>query len=119
MPPVLGAIAKATGQGRYNNRAPRAYLDQQQGLSRRADWAQRNGFEALPTFLAGVFAAIAAGVPELWLSGLSVSFVVARLLYSFCYLKDWSSARSLFWFAGFFSCLGLLIMAALRAGAAG
>ncbi|WP_346838755.1 MAPEG family protein [Microbulbifer sp. SAOS-129_SWC] len=115
MPPVLGAIAKATGQGRYNNLAPREYLEKQRGLSQRADWAQRNSFEALPAFLAGVFAAIAAGVPELWLSGLSVAFVLARLFYSVCYLRDWGSARSLFWFAGFFSCLGLLIMAALAA----
>ena len=115
MPPAFAAIAKAAGSGRYNNLAPREYLEQQSGLSRRADWAQRNSFEALPTFAAAVLGAMVAGVPEFWLAGLSVAFIVARVLYGFCYLRDWGYARSLFWFSGFFCCLGLLIMAALAA----
>lgn len=115
MPPGFAAIAKATASGRYNNRAPREFLEQQSGLSRRADWAQRNSFEALPGFLAGVFAAVAAGVDERWLAGLSLAFIAARVLYGFCYLKGWASARTLCWFAGFVCCLGLLVLAALAA----
>lgn len=114
LPPTFAAIAKATAEGRYNNNSPREFLERQTGLSRRADWAQRNSFEILPAFLAGVFAAIAAGVDEQWLARLSVFFVVTRILYGICYLKDWGNARSLCWFTGFFCCLGLLIMAALK-----
>ena len=116
MPPTFAAIAKATAEGRYNNRSPRVFLERQSGLSRRADWAQRNSFEILPAFIAGVFAAIAAGVDEQWLARLSMVFIVSRVLYGLCYLKDWASARSLCWFSGFFCCLGLLIMAALAVG---
>ncbi|MBB5212942.1 MAPEG family protein [Microbulbifer hydrolyticus] len=115
MPPTFAAIAKATAEGRYNNRSPREFLEHQSGLSRRADWAQRNSFEILPAFIAGVFAAIAAGVDEQWLARLSLIFVATRILYGICYLKDWAAARSLCWFSGFFCCLGLLVMAALAA----
>lgn len=115
MPPVFAAIAKASGSGRYDNRAPRDFLDRQAGVSRRADWAQRNSFEALPAFIAGVFAAIAAGVHEQWLASLSVAFIIARIFYGICYLRDWATARGLCWFAGFFCCVGLLILAALAA----
>lgn len=115
MPPIFAAIAKASASGRYDNRAPREFLEQQTGLSRRADWAQRNSFEALPAFLAGVLAAAIAGVDERWLATLSVAFIVARILYGICYLWDWAAARSLCWFTGFFCCIGLLILAALAA----
>jgi len=46
--PYLGTVvAKVTGE-RYNNRDPRAWLDRQTGFRRRADNAQKNGFEAFP-----------------------------------------------------------------------
>jgi uncharacterized MAPEG superfamily protein len=115
MPYIFAGIAKANGSGRYNNHAPRDYLANQQGLSKRADWAQQNSFEALIVYSASLLAAMLAGVPNRWLAILSVAFIAARILYGFCYLKDWASARSLCWFAGLFCCLGLLIMAALRA----
>ena len=115
MPPTFAAIAKASADERYNNRSPRDFLARQSGLSQRADWAQRNSFEILPAFVAGVFAAIAAGVDEQWLARLSVVFIATRVLYGVCYLKNWASLRSLCWFAGFFCCLGLLVMAALAA----
>ena len=113
MPPIFAAIAKATAEGRYNNRSPREFLEKQSGVSRRADWAQRNSFEILPAFITGVFAAIAAGVDEQWLARLSVLFILTRILYGFCYLKDWASARTLIWTAGLVCCLALLIMAAI------
>ena len=115
MPPTFAAIAKATAEGRYNNRAPREFLAKQTGLSRRADWAQRNSFEILPAFISGVFAAIASGVDTHWLGNLSLLFIVSRILYGISYLKDWGYPRSLCWFVGFFCCLGLLILSALAA----
>ena len=115
MPYIFTVIAKMSGAGRYNNRAPREYLERQEGLARRADWAQRNSFEALPVFTAAVLAATVAGVDEVWLAGLSVAFIAIRLAYGVCYLRGWASARSLVWFAGYFCCLALLAMAALSA----
>lgn len=115
MPPMFAAIAKATAEGRYNNRSPREFLEKQSGVSRRADWAQRNSFEILPAFITGVFAAIAAGIDEQWLASLSLIFVATRVLYGICYLKDWAGARTLCWFAGLICCVWLLIMAAFAA----
>ena len=116
MPPTFAAIAKATAEGRYNNKAPRDFLAKQTGVSRRADWAQRNSFEILPAFISGVFAAIVTGVDAHWLANLSLLFIISRILYGFCYLKDWGYPRSLCWFTGLFCCLGLLTLAALKAG---
>lgn len=115
MPYIFTLTAKMSGTGRYNNRAPREYLERQEGLSRRADWAQRNSFEALPVFASAVLAAIVAGVDEGWLAGLSAAFIAIRVVYGICYLRDWAGARSLVWFAGYLCCLALLIMAALSA----
>ncbi|WP_066959172.1 MAPEG family protein [Microbulbifer sp. Q7] len=116
MPPMFAAIAKATAEGRYNNRSPREFLEKQSGVSRRADWAQRNSFEILPAFISGVFAAIAAGTDEQWLARLSVAFIVTRVAYGICYLKDWALARTLCWSAGLVCCLWLLVNAALAVG---
>ncbi|SDK49506.1 MAPEG family protein [Microbulbifer yueqingensis] len=115
MPYLFTVIAKASGQGRYDNRAPRRYLEAQEGLAQRADWAQRNSFEALPVFAAAVLAAMVAGVAEQWLAGLSLAFIGLRVIYGACYLCDWHAARSTFWFASYGCCLALLVMAALAA----
>ncbi|MFI2811775.1 MULTISPECIES: MAPEG family protein [Microbulbifer] len=115
MPYVFTVIAKVSGRGRYDNRAPRQYLEAQEGLSQRADWAQRNSFEALPVFAAAVLAAMVAGVAESWLAGLSLAFIGIRVIYGACYLCDWHGARSLVWFAGLACCIGLLVLAALAA----
>ncbi|WP_237059501.1 MAPEG family protein [Microbulbifer sediminum] len=115
MPYLFTVTAKLSGRGRYNNRAPRQYLEEQKGLSQRADWAQRNSFEALPVFAAAVLAALVAGVAEPWLAGLSLAFIGIRVIYGACYLCDWHAARSLVWFAGFACCMTLLVMAALTA----
>jgi uncharacterized MAPEG superfamily protein len=113
MPYVFTLTAKFGGEGRYDNRAPRAYLDAQEGLAQRADWAQRNSFEALPIFVAAVLAAAVAGVADQWLAMLSLGFIAFRVLYGICYLKDWAGARSLVWSGAYLCCLALLVMAAL------
>lgn len=115
MPYVFTLIAKFGGEGRYNNRAPRAYLDSQKGLAQRADWAQRNSFEALPIFVAAVLAGAVAGVADQWMAILGLGFIAFRVLYGFCYLRDWASARSIVWSGGYLCCLALLVLAALAA----
>ncbi|GAA5525807.1 hypothetical protein Maes01_02380 [Microbulbifer aestuariivivens] len=113
LPYLFTGVAKFSGEGRYDNRAPREFLQTRQGLAKRADWAQQNSFEALPIFVAAVLAGVVAGVANQWLATLSLAFVVLRLLYGICYLKDWAEARSLVWAGAYLSCVTLLVMAAL------
>lgn len=47
MAPFTVAIAK-WGRRDFDNSEPRAWLDKQSGLRRRADFAHRNHFEAFP-----------------------------------------------------------------------
>jgi len=110
--PYLGTIvAKSSGE-RYNNRDPRAWLDRQTGLSRRADNAQKNGFEAFPFFAAAVFVAHLAHAPQQRVDILALIFIAARLAYFVCYLADWQAARSLVWTLGFVACLTIFLLAA-------
>jgi uncharacterized MAPEG superfamily protein len=108
--PYLGTIvAKASGE-RYNNRDPRAWLDKQSGLSRRADNAQKNGFEAFPFFAAAVIVAHLLHAPQPRIDTLAIVFVVARLAYFACYLADWQAVRSLVWLVGFGACVAIFLL---------
>jgi uncharacterized MAPEG superfamily protein len=101
--PYLGtAYAKfAEGGGRtYDNHAPRAQLETLPPKRRRAHWAQMNGFEAFPAFAAAVIIAHLAGSPQARIDLLACVFVVARVIYTFCYIHDKATARSLVWAVG-------------------
>ena len=110
--PYLGTIvAKSSGE-RYNNRDPRAWLDRQSGLSRRADNAQKNGFEAFPFFAAAVIIAHLTQASQERVDILAIIFIVARFGYFVCYLADWQAARSLVWMIGFVACLTIFVLGA-------
>ncbi|HQR21579.1 MAG TPA: MAPEG family protein [Burkholderiaceae bacterium] len=108
--PYLGTlVAKASGE-RYNNRDPRAWLDRQTGMSRRADNAQKNGFEAFPFFAAAVIVAYLTHAPPERVDILALIFIAARLVYFVCYLADWQAMRSLVWMMGFVACLTIFLL---------
>lgn len=110
--PYLGTVvAKASGEP-YNNRDPRAWLDRQTGLSRRADNAQKNGFEAFPFFAAAVIVAHLTHAPQERVDILAIIFIAARVGYFACYLADWQAARSLVWMVGFVACLTIFVLGA-------
>ncbi len=98
LPYVMASLAK--GGGGIDNRSPRAGLDELQGWRRRADWAQRNHFEALPAFAAGVLVAELAHAPQVWIDRLAVLFVLLRCAYSAAYLLDRARLRSACWAGG-------------------
>lgn len=108
---VLAKSAGARAQGGFNNNAPRLWLTRLEGWPARAYWAHQNSWEALPVFLAGVFAATLAHVPQATIDAWAVVFVIARVLYGACYIADLASLRSLVWLVGLASCLRLLIAA--------
>ncbi|MCS6913164.1 MAG: MAPEG family protein [Myxococcales bacterium] len=70
LPYVATAIAKGGAKG-YDNRDPRGWLEKQQGVRRRANFAQMNAFEAFPLFAAGVLVAEHLQAPQGTVDGLA------------------------------------------------
>ena len=108
--PYIGTIVAKTSGERYNNRDPRAWLDRQTGVSRRADNAQKNGFEAFPLFAAAVIVAHVLQAPQERVDILAIIFIVARVGYLICYLANWQAVRSLVWLVGFVACLTIFVV---------
>jgi uncharacterized MAPEG superfamily protein len=111
LPYVATTIAKAGGE-RYDNRDPRAWLDRQEGFRRRADNAQRNGFEAFPFFAVAVIVAQLVGAPQDRVDALAVIFIVARVLYTVAYVVDLHWVRSLAWLVGWVCTVTLFVTGA-------
>jgi len=108
LPYACTVTAKLAGDrfGPNANRDPRAWLDKQQGLSKRAHAAQLNGFEITPAFAAAVIIAHLAGsTTQGTIDLLAMLFVASRVAYILCYLADRAPLRSIAWFVG----LGLII----------
>lgn len=102
LPYVCTWIAKLSGGfSLKDNHDPRGFLDNLDGVGKRANAAQLNSFEVIPAFAAAVIVAHLAGNAELvTINVLAVLFITSRLLYIICYLADWATLRSLVWFVG-------------------
>jgi uncharacterized MAPEG superfamily protein len=111
MPIVLAGISKAGGE-RFNNRAPRDWLAQQEGWRQRANWAQQNSYEAFPPFAAAVIIAHQLDAGQATIDTLALAFIGFRIAYGICYIGNWHALRSLMWIAGFLCVIGLFITAA-------
>lgn len=116
MPVAFVGYAKFVGRrkmGPRENAFPREWLEQCEGQQKRAYWAQLNSFEAFPPFAAGVIIAALAGAAPVAINALAVLFIVFRVIYGFCYIKDMASARSMVWTLGVLCVVGLFIAAAV------
>jgi uncharacterized MAPEG superfamily protein len=103
---TVWAKASAGGFKPKHNHDPRAFLATVQGMAKRANNAQQNGFEITPAFAAAVIIGhLAGGAEQALLDQLAMAFVLSRVLYTLCYIADWALLRSLVWFVG----LGLII----------
>jgi uncharacterized MAPEG superfamily protein len=103
LPYLCTGIAKFSGGkfGARQNHDPRAFLDNLDGFARRADYAQRNGFEVTPAFAAAVIIAENVGNAQpVTIDVLAVLFITTRLLYILFYLVDWAALRTLAWAIG-------------------
>jgi len=109
LPVLTVAIAKGGGKG-YDNHDPRSWLEQQSGRARRADLAHRNHFEAFPFFAAAVLSASYLHASPARIDELALTFVVARVLYTLCYLGDRATLRTLCWTVGFLSVIGIFLL---------
>jgi uncharacterized MAPEG superfamily protein len=108
LPYAATAYAK---QGSADNHTPRLFAETLTGTRQRADWAQRNHFEAFPTFAAGVIIASIAGTPHMTIDWLAGIFVGLRVLYTFAYITDRATLRSILFMLGSVCVLGLFVAA--------
>ncbi|MCG9697608.1 MAPEG family protein [Shewanella sp. Isolate11] len=106
--PVAVAMAKLGG---YDNHHPRSQQAQLTGFGARAMAGHQNGFESLLIFAIAVLTVMALDKVNDMVTSLAVVYVVSRVIYHILYLLDKSSLRSLVWFVGFFSVLGIFCQA--------
>ena len=99
LPYVAPGIAKKGFEG-YDNGMPRQWLAKQIGFRARANAAQANLFESLPFFFAAVVIASMCNASQNRIDLLAIGFVLARIIYLFCYVANWPTARSIVWLAG-------------------
>ena len=97
---------------RYDNRAPRAYLDGLVGRRQRAHWAQLNSFEAFPLFAAVVVVAHLMQASPAVVDTLAMLFIAFRLSYIWAYIWDHPRVRSLVWAAAMLCNIGLFVASA-------
>lgn len=106
LPYIFTVIAK-TGPG-FSNRTPREYLANCEGFRKRANYAQLNGFETLPFFIASVLIAYQHTAPE-QIDQLAMAFIAARVLHGISYIFDRPALRSIFFTIGFICCVKLML----------
>jgi uncharacterized MAPEG superfamily protein len=110
LPKVPLSMAMARQPEGYDNASPRDQQAKLTGWGRRAAAAHANGFESFPAFAAGVLATQVTGASPKWAAIFSVTYVVARLLYTFAYLGNIAPLRSIIWTTGFVATLALMIL---------
>ncbi len=111
MPIVTTAMAKWGVSGLDNNR-PREWQETLSGWRKRADWAHRNHFEALPGFAAAVLVATVTHAEPHAVDVLAGLWVVFRVIYTGCYVADRASLRSVVWVCAFACVIGLFVVSA-------
>ena len=110
LPYACTAYAKA---GSRDNHTPRLYAETLTGARRRADWAQRNHFEVFPIFAAAVIIASLSGAPHPTVNWIAGIFVLARALYSFAYITDRATLRSVLFVVAALCIVGLFVSAGM------
>jgi len=97
LPYGCAILAKVGGQG-FDNRAPRLWLDKQQGWRARTNAAQQNLFEGLPLYYTAVlFTLLYRHVePQVLVPWMS-AWLILRLGYIAAYVGNYGMLRSLLW----------------------
>ncbi|WP_020180786.1 MAPEG family protein [Methylopila sp. M107] len=93
LPIACAGLAKY-GATDFDNGAPREWFEKQEGWRKRADAAQRNGWEAFPLFAVAVLVATTQGAGGAAVNALALAWVGLRLAYVWAYVADRPSLRS-------------------------
>ncbi len=107
--PLLSTfVAKAGGRMPLKaNAHPREWLDRLEGWPKRANWAQLNAFEGFPPFAAGVIISQIVHAPQARIDQLAIAYIILRLVYLALYIANFSTLRSIVWFASVGCIVGL------------
>lgn len=92
--PILCAGLAKYGATDFDNSRPREWFEKQSGWRKRADAAQRNGWEAFPLFAVAVLVAATQGANTGALDALALAWIALRLAYVWAYVSDRPSLRS-------------------------
>ena len=111
LPIVCTGIAKWGFRG-YDNSRPRDWLAAQEGWRGRANAAQQNSWEAFAIFSAAVLTAHVAGAPQPTVDAIALAFISTRLVYTWCYIMNFASLRSLVWLVGLGLSISLFVISA-------
>jgi uncharacterized MAPEG superfamily protein len=84
----------------YDNTKPRDSLAGLAGWRARANWAHQNHFEAFAPFAAAVILAELSHANQGRIDMLAGAFIAIRLAYTFAYVSNAASVRSLIWMLG-------------------
>lgn len=114
MMPVLTILSAKLRRG-FNNTDPRAWLEQQEGWRKRADYAHRNHFEAFPFFAAAVIIAQQLHAPQASIDLLAIIFILARIAFTLLYLANLATLRTLAFSVAYGCVLGLFLLSAVSA----
>lgn len=111
MPYLFTGVAKSAPG--YDNRRPRAWLAEREGVHERAHAAQLNSFEAFAPFAAAVvIAQLAGGAEQGTVDALAVLWLLLRAGYGAAYLGDRDLLRSVLWVAAMAVVIALFVVAA-------
>lgn len=116
LPYICFGLARNRGRAqgiRRDNRMPRDFPEQIEGVPKRAWGAQLNSFESLPGFAAAVIIAQLAHAPQMRVDVLALTWVVARIAYVVFYVSDRDALRSSMQFVSLACVLGLFVVAGL------
>lgn len=113
LPWVCAVIAKKKGGfDAAANHHTREFMAQLQGEAARANAAQMNSFEIFPAFAAAVIIASLCSTNLVLINVFALIFVLSRVVYIYCYVKDLAGLRSLVWGVGLLCIVGLFVTAA-------
>ena len=108
LPIIWVGVAKVNGRN-YDNNKPREWLERQQGIGQRANWAQQNSYEAFPPFAAAVIVAHLTGTPQMTIDVLAGVFILVRIAHGCFYIADMAMLRSVSWVTGFLLTIALFL----------
>jgi uncharacterized MAPEG superfamily protein len=99
----------------FDNNNPRDWLaGLQEGYRKRAHAAHLNHFESFPPFAAAIIIAMMRGVNATTIDMLAIAFVLCRVVFTWAYVKDYASFRTVVWSAGLLCVVTLFVLAIIK-----
>lgn len=113
LPIVLAWVAgyhRVKQFGKIDNKNPRAQYAELEGVGARAVAAQKNAWEALAIFVAGIVAQVVRGEESEAVAILALVWLGARILHAVFYLANLDALRSLAFLVGTVCALALFFV---------